>query len=253
MNRALFIFRRDLRLEDNTGLLYTLENAQEVILSFIFTAEQIEHNPYRSDHCLQFMIESLEDLEKEIKAKGGKLYIFFGEPENIIAKCIEKLQIDLVVVNQDYTPYSIQRDQKIQTMCEKLKVAFHSFDDLLLHPIDETFKSDGTPYTVFTPYYRNAYRLEVEKPAPNHFRNYYSGPLSFAENCSLYKKILPRRFDQQKGGRTAGLHILRKISDFTSYPSLRNDPAKNQGDFMKNILHLLLAANTHYPSLPFAA
>lgn len=68
--KALFIFRRDLRLEDNTGLVFALEHAQEVILCFIFSPEQIEHNPYRSDHCLQFMIESLEDLEKDIINKG---------------------------------------------------------------------------------------------------------------------------------------------------------------------------------------
>ena len=41
--KALFIFRRDLRLEDNTGLLYALEQAMEVVCAFIFTPEQITH------------------------------------------------------------------------------------------------------------------------------------------------------------------------------------------------------------------
>ena len=96
--KALFIFRRDLRLEDNTGLAFALEHAQEVILCFIFSPEQIEHNPYRSDHCLQFMIESLEDLEKEIIAKGGRLYLFYEKPEKIVAELIENQHVDAVVV-----------------------------------------------------------------------------------------------------------------------------------------------------------
>ncbi len=44
--RALFIFRRDLRLEDNLGLLFALKEAHEVIAVFIFTPEQVEKNPY---------------------------------------------------------------------------------------------------------------------------------------------------------------------------------------------------------------
>jgi len=42
--------------------------------------EQIEHNPYRSDHCLQFMIESLEDLEKDIN------YLAFTKKSNCVWK-----------------------------------------------------------------------------------------------------------------------------------------------------------------------
>ena len=89
--KALFLFRRDLRLEDNTALLFALKQAEEVIPAFIFTPEQIEKNRYRSDRCLQFMIESLEDLQEELKAKGGKLYLFFDHPQKIVEECLHKL------------------------------------------------------------------------------------------------------------------------------------------------------------------
>jgi deoxyribodipyrimidine photo-lyase len=72
--KSLFLFRRDLRLEDNTGLIFALESSEIVIPAFIFTKEQIENNPFRSDHCLKFMIESLKDLENQLKAKDGKLF-----------------------------------------------------------------------------------------------------------------------------------------------------------------------------------
>lgn len=52
--RALFIFRKDLLLEDNTGLIFALKSAKEVITCFIFTPMQIDHNPYRSDHFIIF-------------------------------------------------------------------------------------------------------------------------------------------------------------------------------------------------------
>lgn len=225
--RALFIFRRDLRLEDNTGLLFALKNAKEVILSFIFTPEQITGNPYRSDRSLQFMIESLENLERDIRLKNGRLYLFFGKPEEVVAECISTLGVDLVVVNRDYTPYSIQRDQKIDSTCRQSKVLFHSFDDVLLHPPEDTLKSNGTPYLVFTPYYRNALRLNVPLPVKNPYNHYYSAPVSFAKDPALYETILQRKVHQQSGGRSAALQILHSLSQFSSYPLLRDLPAEN--------------------------
>jgi deoxyribodipyrimidine photo-lyase len=224
VNRALFLFRRDLRLDDNTGLLFALKQAKEVVLAFIFTPEQIERNPYRSDHCLQFMIESLEDLEEQIHEKKGKLYIFNGKPEQVVEKCIRTLKIDGVVVNRDYTPYSILRDEKIEKMCIKHNVPFHSFDDALLHSFDETHKSDGNPYTIFTPFYRNADRLEIRKPLRNPHTHYFSGKVAFAKAHSFYKTLLPKRFPQQKGGRAAALGILKKMSAFSSYKQVRDFP-----------------------------
>jgi deoxyribodipyrimidine photo-lyase len=52
---SLFIFRRDLRLQDNTALIEALRHSEQVIPCFIFDKRQIENNDYRSDACLQFM------------------------------------------------------------------------------------------------------------------------------------------------------------------------------------------------------
>lgn len=224
--KALFIFRRDLRLEDNTGLVFALKHAHEVILAFIFTPEQIECNPYRSDHCLQFMMESLEDLEKDIIAIGGRLYLFYEKPEQVVAGLIKKQFVDAVIVNRDYTPYSIQRDHKIKTTCEKFGASFDSFDDALLHPPDQTLKSDGKPYKIFTPFYHNALRLDVKSPSTNRCGNYYSGSIPLAAENSIYKTILPKRLLAPSGGRTAALKILENLKPFFHYESLRDFPSE---------------------------
>ena len=97
--KSLFLFRRDLRLEDNTGLIFALKSSEVVIPAFIFTPEQIEKNPFRSDHCLKFMIESLENLENQLKKKGGKLVFFKRKPEEVVSKCIHELDIKALIVN----------------------------------------------------------------------------------------------------------------------------------------------------------
>ena len=76
--KSLFIFRRDLRIQDNIGLIECCKNSEKVILAFIFTPEQTKKNKYFSNNSVQFMIESLENLSLEIKKHGGHLHIFYG-------------------------------------------------------------------------------------------------------------------------------------------------------------------------------
>jgi deoxyribodipyrimidine photo-lyase len=223
---TLFIFRRDLRLEDNTGLLFALKESEKVIPCFIFTPQQISHNPYLSKHCLQFMIESLEDLESSLKKQGARLFLFFDSPEKVIQSCITHLGIDAVVINRDYTPYSLARDQQIEALCKQSKIAFNVLDDALLHPPEHTTKSDGTPYSIFTPFFKNASRLEVPAPVMHRHHNYDTRPIPFAKSSSLYQEILPQRLSQAPGGRKAALHILKHLNTFSHYENLRDFPAK---------------------------
>ena len=222
--KSLFIFRRDLRLEDNTGLIFALKSSETVIPGFIFTPEQIKKNPYRSDHCLKFMIEALHDLEDQLKKKGGKLFFFEGKPEEIIKKCRRELKIEALIVNRDYTPYSLQRDKKLEKVCKADHIPFYSFDDALLHPPEDTLKKDGKPYSVFTPYFRNAAKLELQPPVQNRSTNYFRGSISFAKDKPLLPQLTVE--NQLVGGRSEGLKILKKLSSFSKYTKLRDFPAE---------------------------
>jgi deoxyribodipyrimidine photo-lyase len=66
---SIFVFHRDLRLEDNLGLLRALEEQKVVYLIFILDERQFENNPYRSDKALIFLFDSLSDLNSELKKK----------------------------------------------------------------------------------------------------------------------------------------------------------------------------------------
>lgn len=233
MNRkflaSLFIFRRDLRIEDNTGLIFALKSSEIVIPAFIFTPEQIEKNPFGSAHCLKFMIECLQDLEGQLKGKGGKLYFFKGNPEEIADRCLSKLKIEALIVNRDYTPYSQERDKSLEKVCKKRDVSFFSFDDALLLSPEETLKKDGKPYTIFTPYFRNALKQEVLSPTRNLRTNYFHGSIPFAEETSLLLKILSKQKVKNDlvGGRAAALKILKNLSSLGKYKQLRDFPAES--------------------------
>lgn len=216
---SLFIFRRDLRLEDNTALIAALEQSERVIPCFIFTPEQITHNPYKSDHAIRFMIESLEDLANQLQKRGGHLYLFYGQPAEILQTSIRKLGIEALFVNRDYTPYSKARDTQLEKICQSHHIPFYSFDDALLHPPEEVLKKEGKPYLIFTPYFRQAIKKKVLAPVPNSATNYFQGSIPFAKGPSLLPQIFPRQSIQNslRGGRTEGLKLLKKIDLLANY------------------------------------
>ena len=64
---GLFIFHRDLRIDDNIGLNYASEKCENLYTCFIFTPEQVTNtNKYKSSNSVQFMIESLQELKTTI-------------------------------------------------------------------------------------------------------------------------------------------------------------------------------------------
>src|SRR6056297_615982 len=97
---SVFIFRRDLRLYDNTALIEALKNSEEVIPIFIFTPTQLDKNKLKSNNCVQFMIESLKDLESDLKKKNGKLYYFYDTEEKALEQIITNKDINAVYVNK---------------------------------------------------------------------------------------------------------------------------------------------------------
>ena len=93
---GLFIFRRDLRIQDNVGLYHAMKSCKQVYTIFIFTPEQVTKNSYKSSNAVQFMIESLGDLQKNIKQRGGKLVCFYGKNKDVILNLCELFDIDAI-------------------------------------------------------------------------------------------------------------------------------------------------------------
>ena len=112
------------------------------------------------------MLESLADLQLQLVEAGGRLLLLRGQPQELLPELLQQSGAQAVFVNRDFTPFSQQRDTRLQKVVKQQGAAWHSVDDLLLHPPENTRKADGNPYTVFTPFYRNAARLTVPLPEP---------------------------------------------------------------------------------------
>lgn len=201
---SLFIFTRDLRVVDNTTL-YLCKNS--VIPIFVFNPDQVIHNEYKSNNCVQIMCESLMDLNDQL---GGTLNLFEGRTEDIVEQIALKYQLDGVYINKDYTPYAKNREHKLNKLCKTLGINFICEHDYMLAKIDK-------PYLKFTPYYNNASKKHVKKPV---------------EKTIKYQKIVDHKIDVRKyytpnpdiavhGGRENGLRRMKEYN-FSKYEDVRN-------------------------------
>lgn len=228
--KSLFIFRRDLRLPDNTGLNAALRNSEKVVTVFIFDPKQIGSiNNYRTMNGIQFMVESLQDLEKQLKAKKGHLNLMHGSNERVISSIIHSEKIDAIFLNYDYTPFSIKRDKAIEKLCNTKKIGFHGFhDELLIGDPDSILTGSKTPYGVYSAFYKKAIQ-HIKVPTPERIAagSFFSGKITGAQTTGIYKKVCPKENDAIKvhGGRNNSLKILHGIKKYKDYAQERNFPA----------------------------
>lgn len=221
--KSLFIFRRDFRLSDNSGLNAALQQSEQVIACFIFDPRQIENHPYQSRPGLQFMLEALADLQQQFLQQASKLNVFHAQPEVLINQLCQQQGIDAVFVNRDYTPFSRQRDADLQQVCEEQGLAFYSVADALLNEPEHTLKADGSAYQVFTAFYNRSRQYPVALP-----QSLISGRfigIDGTDEADLIERLTQKHLNTVSGGRKAALKKLDSLSSCINYSQQRDFPA----------------------------
>ena len=220
MKYSLFIFRRDLRITDNLGLLYAMENYQNIIPIFIFTPEQVtSKNSFKSNNAIQFMIESLQSLDTNLKNHSSRLHLFYGENIKVLGAICKEIEVENIIYNMDYTPYARKRDESIMEFGKKNGINVIVKEDYLLAPIGTFLKADGLPYTVFTPFRNNGIKMDIEKPSKKQAKNLTKKKISSEHGYIDYEV---NDFIAVKGGREEGLKMLQKVSNQGNYNEDRN-------------------------------
>lgn len=225
---CLFIFRRDLRCYDNRGLIQAMKDYGNVIPIFIYTPEQVStKNAYRSENAIEFMTESLYDLERELKKYGSDLHLFHGDNVSVLRKIMSTIKVCAIVWNEDYTPYAQKRDKAIESLCKSKKIDCVKAEDYLLSPIGTFLKSNDDPYTIFTPFRNNVLTLEkyIDKPTETSMFKTKLKKVRFSSNFTDLKKV-PLFKNQEKlvsGGRKNGLSCLARLPKQRNYNKTRSD------------------------------
>ena len=260
--KSIFIFRRDLRLKDNTALINALYSSNLVYCFFILDSNILLSNSLYSSfslpidpilllkrkqrriHLLRFLKESLLDLQKQFdkldieKEKevgennlniSSNLTFLLGDPVSTIKKIIQTdKKIEAVFVNRDYTPYSIERDQSIEEICRSFNIDFIECPDILINEPEEILNSTNEPFKVFYHYYNKAIENPLRKESSFDIKKYKINITSFDNNNS---RIL-KNFDS--------IERINNIEEFFSQIINEQFPVINNTTSLSSPTQLLL-------------
>lgn len=143
--KQILWFRRDLRVKDNP--LLSIEG--KVLPIFIFDKNILESLD-KNDKRVSFIWFYLLKLKAELKDLELDLKILYGDPIDIF-KGFKSKGFQRVYASGDYDSYAISRDEKVQEIIE-----FEKLNDTYIFTPKDILKDDGSPYLVFTPFYKKA-------------------------------------------------------------------------------------------------
>jgi deoxyribodipyrimidine photo-lyase len=156
---SIIWFRRDLRISDHPALLAAIESADQVIPLFILDKKQIAE---AGTKLLAYMGQSLRALDESL---GNRLHIIEGDQIEVLSDLIAQYAVEEVHISAEYERYGAERDARVEAAGINL---VRTGSPYAVTPGRVLKPSDGTPYKVYTPFYRgwrmHGYRAPAVTP-----------------------------------------------------------------------------------------
>ena len=166
MTTILVWFRRDLRLEDNSALTYSLAQANRVVPVYIHAPQ--EEAPWAPGGAARWWLHhSLKSLDKTLHNCGSRLIVRRGNALTELFELINECGAQGVFWNRLYEPKAVVRDSLIKQSLREQGLMAESFNAALLFEPWTIKNQHDEPYRVFTPFWRRCTMHLPELPIPN--------------------------------------------------------------------------------------
>ena len=154
-------FRQDLRLSDNPALSKAAEN--DNVLPIYILDDKNSGDYFMGAASRWWLHYSLKYLQSSL---DDKLSVYRGDPETILEEIMQRFKVKAICWNRCYEPWRINRDKRIKAKLQSKGIEVNTFNCSLLWEPWNIKKDDGTPYKVFTPFYRKGCLAATEPRRP---------------------------------------------------------------------------------------
>ena len=236
MRTSIVWFKTDLRLHDNETLVSALEQSDEIIPVYCFDEAHFKTTNFgfqkTGNYRVQFILESLLDLDTNLRKIGSGLLILRGKPEIELFKVAKQFNAQKLFAKKEVAPEEKQTEDKLEKELWKLHCTLEKFStSTLYHAQDLPFSIKDIP-DIFT-----NFRKQVEKESV--IRSVFVKP-SFIKSPTIPPISLPRleqlgltsfEMDKRasikfKGGETEGIKRLNnyfyETQAIANYKTTRN-------------------------------
>ena len=162
--RILHWFRKDLRLDDNTGLAAAARDADHDVVPFYASDPAWFARADMAPTRVRFVLGALAELSAAIAARGSRLALAHGDPAEVLPRAARAANVDAVYWNDEYEPALRERDDRVERALQAAGIKTRRFHDRLLVPPGSVLNATGAPYTVYTPFRNACEALPLAEP-----------------------------------------------------------------------------------------
>ncbi|MET3128567.1 deoxyribodipyrimidine photo-lyase [Arcicella rosea] len=211
--KILLWFRNDLRVHDHEALFKASQKTAQVFPLYVLdpriSQEMPMGFPKTGNLRTQFLVESLENLRKNLQSIGSNLIIRIGHPEEIIPQLAKELLIDEVFVSEEVTSEETDTDTSVEIALKKEGIKMKFFWQATLYHLDDLpMEIENLPniFTQFRNQVEKATKVRSTFPIPKNLN--FSNTIDIRE---LPKLDFPKTNQQlYKGGEDEALKRLEE-------------------------------------------
>ncbi len=236
MKRSIVWFKTDLRLHDNETLVHAIKQSDDVIPVYCFDEAHFKVNTFGFKKTgffrAKFLLESVIDLDFNLRKLGSGLLVVIGKPEEELSKLVQQHNVQKVFAKKEVSYEEKQTEALVEAEIWKHHCTLETFStSTLYHAEDLPFSIKDIP-DVFT-----NFRKKVEKESS--IRPIFNIPTTLKSPEIKSNQIL--RIEQLgfksetadsraaiifKGGETEGLnriqHYFYQTKAISTYKETRN-------------------------------
>ena len=234
-------FRQDLRLNDNPALIEANNSGFKILPVYIL--DDVNSSNWKIGSASRWWLN--ESLEKLNDSLNNNLCFMNGDSIKCFSNLINTYNVNSVYFNKCYEPWRKQCDERIINFLSSKGINYFQANGSLLFEPESAMKEDGTPYKVFTPYYRkgclqNSPEPRIPLEVPKNIKFLKHEELRLEELELLPKKNWYKNFkDDWSPGENGAREKLNQFLQLgiNDYKDGRNFPSKKNVSRLSPHLH----------------
>ena len=226
-NIGLFWLKDDFRIKKNLALAEATKNHDKVVVFYLYKNKKFEYQQAQK----WWVAKSLDNFKKQLSNFNINLEVVeVSSYKQAFDQLLKKKDFS-IYWNKTYEPDYLKFDDYLSKTLSSKKIKFKIFKGNILNEFNEIKKGDGTPFKVFTPFWRNAERFFSEKiPSLEKKINKCKGKTSFFKKTITINKIYPKKkwFEKfEKIWSPSEESALKELKNFINHNIKNYSEARN--------------------------
>jgi deoxyribodipyrimidine photo-lyase len=193
---TVVLFTRDLRVHDHPALAEAAAVSERVVPLFVLD-DSLLASAYARPNRVQFLLESLGDLDESLRALGGRLVVRRGDPAREAVAVARASGAQAVFTSADVSAFARHRARRLAEGCAAHGVEYRAFPGVTAAAPGALLPSGGDHFRIFTPYWNRWRALPLRARVPK--------PRPLVLPSGLAAGALPKRGDLVRGATSPDL------------------------------------------------